>query len=430
MKLLFDSSVFLTQAFVVDGVVKSRKTGFCRFATQTYEGLLAAKDIDTTLCYSIGPQALNHLKSLGKFAYLACPYPVSVHFPPGKIHDAFHRACTHYSSTQGRSRKEGFYYGGEASALEFCASNTMLMKSEDLATHDIIYFPAPQYTFPTRVKRFPNLRTVLTIHDLIPLSQNVISESKQAGVFLKTLESYLDVDLFLAVSEYTKEDFCFYTGISPERVRVTALAADPNRFYPVSDSLKLKEIKIKYGIPDAPFYLTLSRLTHHKNIISLLKAFMRVHLEIPVNLVLVASLACEERPGALKKVIKGILKEESDRLIHITYVEDEDLATLYSAALGFVFPSLYEGFGLPPLEAMQCGLPVICSNTSSLPEVTGDAALTHPPLDVDLLADHMVSLYQDSTLQRSLREKGLKRAKLFSWNKYQSQIHSAFKTLV
>jgi glycosyltransferase involved in cell wall biosynthesis len=109
---------------------------------------------------------------------------------------------------------------------------------------------------------------------------------------------------------------------------------------------------------------------------------------------------------------KSIWREDTKVL---GYFPEKDLPVLYSGALVFVYPSLYEGFGLPPLEAMACGTPVVTSNNSSLPEVTGDAAILVNPLEVNEIADALIRIVSDSSLQEDLRQKGLQRAKLFSW---------------
>lgn len=109
--------------------------------------------------------------------------------------------------------------------------------------------------------------------------------------------------------------------------------------------------------------------------------------------------------------------ELKNKVIFTGYVDDEDLSSIYSGATLFVYPSLYEGFGLPPLEAMQCGVPVITSNTSSLPEVVGDAGIMINPKDEDALCQAILNLLNNSDLQKELSEKGLERAKIFNWEK-------------
>jgi glycosyltransferase involved in cell wall biosynthesis len=116
-----------------------------------------------------------------------------------------------------------------------------------------------------------------------------------------------------------------------------------------------------------------------------------------------------------------------DKIILTGYVPDEDLSPLYSGALAFVYPSLYEGFGLPPLEAMQCGTPVITSNTSSLPEVVGDAGIMVAPTDSDALCQAMLDLYCSDALRRDLAQKSLLRAKQFSWQKTTRETINAYK---
>jgi glycosyltransferase involved in cell wall biosynthesis len=117
-----------------------------------------------------------------------------------------------------------------------------------------------------------------------------------------------------------------------------------------------------------------------------------------------------------------------DRIVMTGYVAEDDLAPLYSGALAFVYPSLYEGFGLPPLEAMQCGTPVITSNTSSLPEVVGDAGIMVDPLDQDALCDALSRVHGSAALRRELSRRSLARARQFSWERCIDQTLAAYRT--
>jgi len=118
----------------------------------------------------------------------------------------------------------------------------------------------------------------------------------------------------------------------------------------------------------------------------------------------------------------------ADRIIVAGYVPDEELAPLYSGALAFIYPSLYEGFGLPPLEAMQCGTPVITSNSSSLPEVVGDAGIMVSPTDADALTQAMRDMYRQPELRETAGRRAIERAKLFSWDKYTDNVVAAYRT--
>ena len=146
-----------------------------------------------------------------------------------------------------------------------------------------------------------------------------------------------------------------------------------------------------------------------------------------LNLVLVGTKGWDF--DRIFKEIEGA-KELSGRIITTGFVPDGDLAPLYSAAMMFVYPSLYEGFGLPPLEAMQCGVPVVTSNTSSLPEVVGDAGIMVSPKDGEALSQAMLDLYRDGKKRTALSAQGLLRSKLFSWKKCADQTVEAYRRAI
>ena len=206
------------------------------------------------------------------------------------------------------------------------------------------------------------------------------------------------------------------------------MAADRDRFYVCEDSQKVKSIRSKYRIPDTPYILSLGTLEPRKNIDTLIKGFARLVQEQnlkDLHLVLVGTHGWQ-----YEKIFDEISKSGSvkDRIIFTGYVDDADLAALYSAALVFVYPSFYEGFGLPPLEAMQCGTPVITSNTSSLPEVVGDAGIMLDPKDTDGLCHSIFEIYGQSALRESMSRKSSEQAKKFSWEKCIQETIDVYKT--
>jgi glycosyltransferase involved in cell wall biosynthesis len=232
----------------------------------------------------------------------------------------------------------------------------------------------------------------------------------------------------LAISEHTKSDVCEYLGIHPERVFVTPLAADRRVFYPCSDPERLEVIRTKYGIPPGPYLLSLNTLEPRKNLDHAIRAFSRVVHEERVRdlrFVLVGATGWRYETIFSSLAEAGLARAQ---IVFPGYVADEDLATLYSGALGFIYPSLYEGFGLPPLEAMQCGVPVVTSNTSSLPEVVGDAGIMLNPQDVSGLAQSMLDLYRDASLRERMRAKSIAQAQRFDWNRSVDATLAAYRT--
>ncbi|WP_013325272.1 glycosyltransferase family 4 protein [Gloeothece verrucosa] len=263
-----------------------------------------------------------------------------------------------------------------------------------------------------------NLPRLLMIYDLIPITAQQFVTPKLTSYFKELLKSInLQKDWITCISEYTRQEFCEYTGMSSERTFVTHLAAD-NKFYPVTDTSYIKTIIQQYNIPDKNYFLCLaSQLDPRKNIAHLIKSFVRLLSEQPnldVNLVLIGTQR-HKRVEIINLMQK--LSEFKDRIIFTGYVPDEDLSPLYSGATAFIFPSLYEGFGLPILEAMQCGTPVISSNATSLPEVAGEAAILVNPKDEDALCQAMINVLKDRNLCQNLTQKGLEKSKQFSWSK-------------
>lgn len=217
----------------------------------------------------------------------------------------------------------------------------------------------------------------------------------------------------LTLSEHTRRDVIDTYGIEPSRITAIPLAA-PAHFYPVEDYRELQRVRHNYGI-DGPYILSVGSIQPRKNLARLVKAYASLRgkyaqTELP-KLVLAGKCAWlyDETLRALEQT--GVTKS----VILTGYVPETDLPALYSGALCFVYPSYFEGFGLPPLEAMKCGAPVIVGNKTSLPEVVGDAALTVDPFDTSSIAAAIESLINDSVLRRELSVKGRKRAELFDW---------------
>ncbi|GJG89164.1 hypothetical protein tb265_43450 [Gemmatimonadetes bacterium T265] len=295
-----------------------------------------------------------------------------------------------------------------------------------LARADV--FHSPVYALPPRGGRLPGVRYVLTIHDLIAFIHPEFSWSGAPEWLREIVDSIGPDDHVLTVSESTRQDLlAARPSIAPERVRVSHLAADGSKFYRVADADRLAAVRARYGIPDAPYVLSVGTLEPRKNIAHLIRSF--------------AALVRSERLDDLHLVLTGdrgwkfdaIFAEAGrldgleDRIVFTGYVDDADLAPLYSGALVFAFPSLYEGFGLPPLEAMQCGAPVIASNTSSMPEVVGDAGILVDPRDSDALAQAMLQVYRDGAMRDDLARRSAERAATFTWARYADRVIATYR---
>jgi glycosyltransferase involved in cell wall biosynthesis len=216
--------------------------------------------------------------------------------------------------------------------------------------------------------------------------------------------------LILADSESTRRDLIEMLQTPPDKVRVV-YAGVGSEFRPVTDVVALAAVKTRYQLAQ-PFILTVGTLQPRKNHLRLVQAFSRVaaaHRDVRLVIAGGKGWSYDETAAEIARLNLG------DRVIFPGFVSEEDLAAVYSLARALAFPSLYEGFGLPVLEAMACGTPVVCANASSLPEVAGDAAVLVDPLDVDGLAEALERVLDDDVLRQELIRRGHERAARFTW---------------
>ena len=244
--------------------------------------------------------------------------------------------------------------------------------------------------FDRQLNAYPFLDTIY-MRTLVPFSVR-----KAAAIF--------------AISENTKKDIIRYSHCNPEKIIVTYLAAD-KIYQPINDTSHLQEIKQKYRVPDN-FIMYVGSLSPRKNINRLLEAFWNVRKKVPHNLVLTASKSWKDS-SVYKSMVRLNLQ---DRIHKLGYVDHEDMPALYNLADAYIYPSLYEGFGLPILEAMQCGCPVVASNATSIPEVAGDAAILVDPLDTAALADAIQQVLTNPGIREKLISAGFQQARKFSWD--------------
>ncbi|MBN1888228.1 MAG: glycosyltransferase family 4 protein [Thermoflexales bacterium] len=271
-------------------------------------------------------------------------------------------------------------------------------------------YHSPYYLMPY----LPGMPTVLTCYDMIPLVYPAYFSPVQRLIYrLAHSLAFRAAAAILSISQSTKADIVRYFGLDPRRVVVTPLAAGEH-FCP-QPAGRVDVVRQKYGLPQA-YALYLGSNKPHKNLARLVEGWKEARFRFQVSgFRLVIAGHWEERyPEAKRRVEELGLGEQ---VIFVGAVDDEDLPALYSGAALFAFPSEYEGFGLPVLEAMACGSPVVCSNTSSLPEVAGEVALLVDPTDVDALAAAIGRVLADVGLRQAMREKGLAQAARFSWER-------------
>ncbi|MBN1260832.1 MAG: glycosyltransferase family 4 protein [Anaerolineae bacterium] len=267
--------------------------------------------------------------------------------------------------------------------------------------------------------------TVLTVHDLIFRHLPEHHKRLNRWYLNATMPLYCRrATHIIAVSEATRQDLIAAYDVPPEKITVILEAAG-SQFEP-QPAARVVRVREVYGLPER-YVLYVGTIEPRKNLVRLLAAWEPLYLsgEAP-ELVIVG------RRGWLSDAFYAALEASPAREgVRFTgYVADDDLPALYAGTTVFVFPSLYEGFGLPPLEAMACGAPVICANASSLPEVVGDAALLVAPTATEALTQALHRLLRDTDLQADLRERGFARAASFSWQRAAQETLALYRSLL
>ena len=276
------------------------------------------------------------------------------------------------------------------------------------------------YLIPKNIKS----RTVLTVYDMVYKKYpETMTKSNYKLLKNGTERSCNQADIVLTISQSSKKDILEYLKISEDKIKIAYPAVDRNFFRPIK--VDNQDVLLKYGIY-GEYILYLGTLEPRKNIINLLKAFKIVG-EKNKHLKLVVAGSKGWSYDSIFKTVEDLSLAE--KVIFTGYVNEDDKPYIYSAAEVFVFPSFYEGFGIPPLEAMCCGTPVIVSNTSSLPEVIEDAGIFFTPNNFEELAYKILTVLESQSLKRELSEKGLVQATKFSWDKSSKIIFDIYKSL-
>jgi glycosyltransferase involved in cell wall biosynthesis len=268
----------------------------------------------------------------------------------------------------------------------------------------------PKYDIYWQPSFIPNKKIkakyiITSVHDFSFLLYAKYHPKERMEYFEKNFfESVKRSTKIITGSSYTKKEILQYTDFSSEDIEIIYHGINHRLFY------LRKNISVDFELPKK-FILSVGSIEPRKNLLALLQAYVCLDSEIKseYKLVLVGFKGWQNRE------IMEIIEANKAFIHYFGYVSDEELSCLYNLATVFVFPSLYEGFGLPPLEAMACGTPVISSNVTSMPEVCADAALYIDPHSVEDIKQKILHLLEDESLQKSLIQKGLQRAQAFTW---------------
>lgn len=268
-------------------------------------------------------------------------------------------------------------------------------------------FHSPNFILPPTRRA----HTLLTVHDLSFVRHPHGAVESLRRWLMRVVPRSLDqADYVLADSHSTKQDLLDFYNVEPARISVVGAGVEP-RFRPSDDATELQTIRTKYRLPEK-FILSLGTLEPRKNFDGLIQAYSNSPVRESHHLVIAGGR------GWLYEPIFAAAETSSvaDRIHLIGFVADDDLPALYNLADVFAYPSHYEGFGIPVIEAMACGTPVVCADNSSLPEVAGEAALLIPATNLPALGEALQRLVDDQALRQRCREGGLRQAQKFTWS--------------
>lgn len=309
----------------------------------------------------------------------------------------------------------GYLYRGISTFLPFPYS-VFFGKNSDI-THFFNYIVPP----------FVSGKKVVTIHDMVykAFPETVRGRTKfMLEMGLK--KSMKRADIIVTDSEFSKSEIIKYFPEYSQKIRVVPCGVDCEKFKPCDNPSEISRVKKSLGI-NGNYFLYVGTIEPRKNLVRLIKAYkvFTRYVENPPELVLAGAKGwlCDD----IYKLVEKL--DIDDKVIFTKYVPSEDMTPLMCGAIAFVFPSLYEGFGMPPLEAMACGVPVLASGEASIPEVVGDCAVICDAYSVKSIAKGLYRLYKNPDLCRDLSLRGLERSKQFTWERSAEKLYAIYKEL-
>ncbi len=312
-------------------------------------------------------------------------------------------------------------------------SHYFLPKDDERETLEMPYWLAEEradiFHLPQNGFRIPNTKTckiVVTVHDLIPYVLPEMVRSSFLKRFITEMPQIVEqADRLITVSEASKNDILRIFKVNPAKV-VVIPSAPSGYFRRLPKQETKQKLALMYGIKK-PYLLYIGGLNPRKNVMELIHAYYKIYRELPAGQKLLIFGPEGRHLDRLQMLVQSLGLEEE--VIFPGFIKSEDLPLFYNGADLFVYPSLYEGFGLPPIEAMACGTPVITSNVSSLPEVVGDAALKINPYDTLELAQGIFRVLNDESLREVLIKKGLKHSRKYNWSRIAAEVLKVYQDL-
>lgn len=275
---------------------------------------------------------------------------------------------------------------------------------------------------------FVHGKKVVTIHDMVVKAYPETVRFRTKHLLNTGMKKSMKrADVIITDSEFSKSEIEKYFPQYSHKVQVVYCGVNSDKFYPVEDNSVIEKVKKSLDI-EGEYFLYLGTIEPRKNLERLIEAYSLL-LKKDEN---VPRLVMAGGKGWLNSnIYQKVVELKLEKYVQFTkYIPDEDLCPLINGATAFVFPSIYEGFGMPPLEAMACGVPVVCSKEASLPEVVGDCAVMIDAYDPQSIADGMYRIYSDKALADELKVRGLQRAKEFTWHRFSEKLHGIYEAVL
>jgi glycosyltransferase involved in cell wall biosynthesis len=287
---------------------------------------------------------------------------------------------------------------------------------------DSSLFFSPHYNIPLR--NIPAARRLVIIHDVNHLVKiNKISFIKESYAKYMINTAIKKSDTVITDSYFSQKEIIRHISQNGKKIKVIYCGINSDEIKFIANQINHEEFRLKYNLPQS-YFLYVGSIKAHKNLISALKAFKILIKKYPTQKLVVIGVKQDEFFN------HPVINDLREGVIVPGYISDYELPAVYTNALCLVFPSLYEGFGLPPLEAMSCGCPVIASNLSSIPEVCGDAALYFDPLNIEEIFKTMQKIIEDENIVFQLRENGFENLNRFTWQIFSQNIKQEIDKLI